>query len=1384
MEEAGHGQKLKATLSQQTAALQKLQIKIAQLEKRNQAQGQRPQQGKTRFGDVPGGLFQPNQGQAIVHCLGQKSDIPKAFKMSKSVGQNTLIRIITCIPSYRPSDHIFGRSIKLPSTILPSLISSLQHLVSELKLLNQEAMKEEGHGQNLRATLSQQSAALQKLQIKIAQLEKRNQAQGQRPQQRKTRCGDVPGAGHAIVHCLDQKSDIPKVRKMSTSVGQNTLIRSKDKPEQAIVQVKAKEAMEEERHNQNLRATLSQQSAALQKLQLKIAQLKKRNQAQGQRPLEGERIFGDVPGAVYVEPKPPGAHHCLDQKSDIPKVRKMSTSVGKNTLIRSKDKPAQAIVQVKAKVSLKEPRYIEEEMPGTSLPTDQKEAQSTKQSKLLNTPKPVIIVSDQGIPDESHILTEVPRAEPVHESNQDPHHKWKPKTEQSVVQVPKSEEAMEEAGHGQKLKATLSQQTAALQKLQIKIAQLEKRNQAQGQRPQQGKTRFGDVPGGLLAYAIDQLREDAFKWWVQDEDDRQFYNEPTIKMWRTLKEVMRYEFALEFTSSEIQELYPRRYLTHGSKEARKVVAQEDQRVLPKQDSFQPNQGQAIVHCLGQKSDIPKAFKMSKSVGQNTLIRSKAKPEQTSMHVNAKVSPILDDMVHESSTTCMMHLSFSKSVITGIKEPRYIEEETPGTSLPTDQKEAQSTKQSKLLNKPKPVIKVSNKGIPDESHMLTEVPRAEPVHELNQNPHHKWKPKTEQSVVQVPKPEEYQMRAICLLKFQGPNQYMSSIKIHTTSGNRKLNKVLFKYQNLRESDRITESHGEYTVHKEETPTMMFPLSGQNKAQDTIVCISPKEAMSGPPMLSNRTSTVQVKSSYPNNEHTCYRCQEKGHFAVTCPTKQVLKETSLEQKIELSKKSDGSFQTDLLVPNSSVIHLSLSKGIDTVRANELSPKEEEPIPQVIDQKLSTKSLLEFHGKRKSSKFSKHSKPVKPMCYRCHKIGHYAIICPNRGVATAHSIELKPDSSSIDNTHAVCKFSNSGIMHLFLSKGFNTGPMEHEFIKEDPTGGVIISHQFKEEPPDAQYIPKPKQHQGKALESQKRMKADLLYLGAGYPVSRLKLCQGGGYDAAIKSVAEPEINQAVQTGHLGDASDRGSVQSEYLNNRKEFFNESNFKSDLTQYGVILVWNFNNIFTEKKVMDFTSQTIFSASIGAEQPHFGPYKSNHEEASTEAICYVKEGLLGVQIKKNQGRNPIQPEVLLGLLNFPKLAKPTLFMESSQPIRFGPTQTYFWKPGDALSQPEDVQDFLQYTSTQWIRRIYSCFSLPYFESLAINLQQLLPKQVVHDFSTYQAIKKIPRKLSYPLTPSRFKKNQVPHLWPSKSHSNSHITPRSFPLKTKLYFQVY
>ncbi|KAF3500217.1 hypothetical protein F2Q69_00045034 [Brassica cretica] len=81
-------------------------------------------------------------------------------------------------------------------------------------------------------------------------------------------------------------------------------------------------------------------------------------------------------------------------------------------------------------------------------------------------------------------------------------------------------------------------------------------------------------------------------------------------------------------------------------------------------------------------------------------------------------------------------------------------------------------------------------------------------------------------------------------------------------------------------------------------------------------------------------------------------------------------------------------------------------------------------------------------------------------------------------------------------------------------------------------------------------------------------------------------------------------------------------------------------------------------------------------------------------------------------------------------------------------------PGDHLNHPEDIQDILSCTSTQRIRRILIYLNLPYLESQALKLQQLFFLQSMHDISTFQTIKKIPRKLTYPLKPSRYKENTI------------------------------
>ncbi|KAF2576349.1 hypothetical protein F2Q70_00003058 [Brassica cretica] len=215
------------------------------------------------------------------------------------------------------------------------------------------------------------------------------------------------------------------------------------------------------------------------------------------------------------------------------------------------------------------------------------------------------------------------------------------------------------------------------------------------------------------------------------------------------------------------------------------------------------------------------------------------------------------------------------------------------------------------------------------------------------------------------------------------------------------------------------------------------------------------------------------------------------------------------------------------------------------------------------------------------------------------------------------------------------------------------------------------------------------------------------------------------ALKSVVQPEphqTSQTSQTGHLGDTSARRSVQGAYLNNQKEFVYEINFYRRLTNQGFGEAWNFNKIFKDKKVMNFTNWSLSSPSSCEYQPLEVDFSPTMKWPSPEPAMGFKTDVLA--LARNQ---PNWSKKNQDAINF---SKPTTIWESLQPIRFGSIQSYLWKPGDHLNHPEDIQDVLSCTSTQRIRRILIYLNLLYLESLAITLQQL-PKQVVHDFSTYQ-----------------------------------------------------
>ncbi|CAG7875945.1 unnamed protein product [Brassica rapa] len=103
-----------------------------------------------------------------------------------------------------------------------------------------------------------------------------------------------------------------------------------------------------------------------------------------------------------------------------------------------------------------------------------------------------------------------------------------------------------------------------------------------------------------------------------------------------------------------------------------------------------------------------------------------------------------------------------------------------------------------------------------------------------------------------------------------------------------------------------------------------------------------------------------------------------------------------------------------------------------------------------------------------------------------------------------------------------------------------------------------------------------------------------------------------------------------------------------------------------------------------------------------------------------------------------------------------------QPGEPDDVQTKPRHPGDIIQEPEEFYNFIPCTSPHRNKKIPIITKLPYLESLAFKLQQLFFYKGKDEISIYKAFKKVPRKLSYPLKPSRFKKDQILYLEP-KSH---------------------
>ncbi|WZZ08831.1 hypothetical protein YC2023_094752 [Brassica napus] len=224
---------------------------------------------------------------------------------------------------------------------------------------------------------------------------------------------------------------------------------------------------------------------------------------------------------------------------------------------------------------------------------------------------------------------------------------------------------------------------------------------------------------------------------------------------------------------------------------------------------------------------------------------------------------------------------------------------------------------------------------------------------------------------------------------------------------------------------------------------------------------------------------------------------------------------------------------------------------------------------------------------------------------------------------------------------------------------------------------------------------------------MKADLLYLGAGYTVSRSKPFQGGGNVTGTETVPEPKLSQISNNCHncLNRATrDQGSFNEVHLNNHKKVWHETNLHRRPAQPFITGAWNYKKIFTEEEVMNFISWRFPSPFSCEYQPLEEDFNPTMKRPSQDSSMGFKSSVLAFQEARNQKNWSRENQ---DAINFLKPAKLTSIWESFQPTRFGLTQAYPWKPGDTLDHSEDTQDVHRCTSTQRIRRILLTIYFPY-----------------------------------------------------------------------------
>ncbi|KAG7572457.1 Integrase catalytic core [Arabidopsis suecica] len=782
-----------------------------------------------------------------------------------------------------------------------------------------------------------------------------------------------------------------------------------------------------------------------------------------------------------------------------------------------------------------------------------------------------------------------------------------------------------------------------------------------------------------LAYAINQLTRDAYKWWVQEVDNRWYYKEPTITSWRDFKELLRNKYAPHTPNRAPQaNAIVQGLAVHEKKPASRQYFVTKERSDRHKKSLAPKEQKETV-----KSNLMVEEKLKDEL--LNILNTYSKPKKAKCSFPSKSEKVKFDLPSE----------FVKNICDLSEKPDCV--------LENDQACGKL-----ILCKP-----VQPSSIVSVSQVIEEESQEETQRSLPLDSHLEQPPHLVPEPVLMNFPYDYPRKhyMIRLSLSKEPNAGVKAVLKNMGSTGRREEDKRFKPPDLHQS----------TKKRTEDNRFKPPDLDQDKHQDINNFILIKEAppdgiykLKLKPMMDRPfqafkqinyqeyPTDLQGKTDLRSNPFQVGEDDmimgSLGHGA-----KQQLEPEELGARKQLVAEQNGAKEQlvaeenngkEVILTSLVLIHdqqMGMFYGREIVQTKLVLPAYIVAMTAITHLFLA-QSVDELAGTIKEHTKHKDDSPEKKK-----------LVDQSQNLSGPAPLMIIPpvmETRRVPNSCLIKEEPPDFKAQVKTREGATQGTPQT--ITPDPKRGVILSFCPKEEPSDAPCITKSPPHQGKTLASRKRIKANLLSLGVDSIVSRTKLFQGRGYDAdiqttqyqddgRIKPAAEPKLIQTGCTTPIRPDKDICSVFEAYQVNHNDSRHETTWRLFTAQLQNTTKKNHPKSYYHQEVMEVTSQQTSNRRDGDMRPFIESPRANQEEPSFKPTCF------GNLTHQRSFSNWNQVDTNFGLRDIKFLNRRTLDLPYLEFSNFGSLQTYVWQPGELLHHLEGLKRIFMCRKDHWIR---------------------------------------------------------------------------------------